>query len=109
MAWIIDGHDPRLPAFWPAGATDYDPTDAGLVALLAAARADCEAFAPPLGDGEEMPATWPMAQALRARDLARAGLGTSDQAGLPGEEVAVYPLDWQIKQLLRPKTPPVIA
>lgn len=109
MGWIVDGNDDRLPALWRGGSADYEPTDAGLIAILAAARDDCIDFAPALPEGDEVPPRWVMAQALRARDLARAGLGSSEQTGLPGEEVTIYPLDWQIKQLLRPKTKPVVA
>lgn len=104
MTWIIDGSDPRLPALWPAAAEDYEPDDPGLVAAFDVARIQCEAFAPRLGNPNNPPANYVWAQAQQARALTRAGVvGSGDQAGNYGDTVTVFPMDWSVKNALRPK------
>lgn len=45
-----------------------------------------------------------MAQKLQARALLRASyVGTDNEVGLDGMAVTVYPMDWTVKNLLRPK------
>jgi len=77
--------------------------------LLAAARTQCEAFAPALEEGEDVPENYRLAQALQARALYRSGIaGSGDQIGPDGLTVTVFPMDWTVKRLLRPETVPVI-
>lgn len=100
MTWLtVD--DPRLPGLWP-GSLDVD-TDT-LTTTLAAARAQCEAFGTTLTAPEDPPDNYVIAQALQARALTRSGLaGSGDQIGLDGMSVTVFPMDWTVKALLRPK------
>lgn len=78
-----------------------------VTSLLAAAYEQCRAFAPPVEvvDGAGVvPESYVRAQIQQADALRRAGyIGTGDQTG--GDyPVTVYPLDWNIKALLRPTT-----
>lgn len=105
--WLT--HDsPVLVELWP-GCVDL--TDAALDLLLDSARTQCEAFAPALPDGADVPPAWLQAQALQARALSRAGVvGADDQVGIEGGGVTLFPMDWTVKNLLRPKRGrPVIA
>lgn len=105
MSWLTV-EDDRLPDLWP-GSQDIVPETVGI--LLEAARTACEKFAPALTEPEDPPAHYVIAQAYQARAVARAALaGGQDQIGLDGLAVTVYPLDWTVKQLLRPKGKPVV-
>ena len=100
-AWLTAATDPRLPDLWDGAA---DLTTAGLELILAAAREQCEAYGPAQADPDVIPSGWVIAQVLQARSLVRAGfVGSNDQAGGYGDTVTVYPMDWQVKNLLRPK------
>lgn len=100
MAWLTS-EDPRLPELWP-GSLDLAPEIVEI--YLDAARAACEEFAPVLASPEEPPTHYVIAQAYQARAVARAALaGGQDQIGADGFGVTVFPLDWTVKQLLRPK------
>jgi hypothetical protein len=81
--------------------------DAVVERLLAAAYESCRDFAPPVAvvDGVgTIPESYVRAQIMQADALRKAGLvGTGDNTG--GDfPVTVYPLDWNVKQLLRPST-----
>lgn len=79
---------------------------ASLEALLTVAHETCEAYAPKLAEGGEVPARYVMAQILQARaiwQMQRQGPG--DQFSPEGFSIAIYPLDARIRQMLRPKTP----
>ncbi len=101
LGWITDASDPRLEILWPAAIN----IDEGVEFPLYCARIQCEAFAPAIPDGQEAPENYVAAQVLQARALVRAGIaGSGDQIGGPGQEtVTVYPMDWTVKQLLRPR------
>ncbi len=75
-----------------------------LGALLAAARTQCEALAPVIADGEAVPDAYRLAQAMQARALWRAQrAGSGDAIGADGLSVTVFPMDWTVKALLRPR------
>lgn len=99
--WITDPADPRLVVLW-AGAEDYGDQ---LAFPLYCAAVQCANFAPTLAVGATVPDNWVAAQVLQARALVRAGIvGDGDRAGIDGgETVAVFPLDWTVKALLRPR------
>lgn len=98
--WITDPYDPRLAVLWP-GSEDYTD-DLGFP--LNVARIQCERFAPVLAEDAVAPENYVAAQVLQARALLRAGIvGSGDQAGGYGETVTVFPMDWTVKNLLRPK------
>lgn len=99
--WITDPEDDRLAVLWP-GAVDIEPE--GLEFVLQVAGLQCAEFAPELPVGAEIPENWVAAQVLQARALVRAGaVGSGDQGGGYGEAVTLFPMDWQVKNLLRPK------
>lgn len=104
-----DPHDPVRP-YWST-VDEVDPE--ALVPLLAAAADQCAAFAPPppLPAPAPLPGAWLLAQAMQARALYRSGTaGGSDQYGTGEFTVTVFPMDWTVKALLRPKRgKPVIA
>lgn len=105
MGWFTladrDRSDSGLVDTWP-GCLDL--ADEALDLYLQAARTQCEAFAPPL-EGQEVPAGYRLAQALQARALARAGVvGSGDSDGFGDQVVTLFPMDWTVKNLLRPKS-----
>lgn len=101
--------------YWP-GAEDIDPLE--LDALLISSAIQCDAYAPKittttLVDGVETeiegdaPGNYLHAQVLQARALYRSTMaGSGDQIGLDGQAVTVFPMDWTVKNLLRPKRGP---
>ena len=98
--WIFDSSDPRLDVLWP-GSADYEE---GLEFPFYVAMIQCRDFAPALAEGAAAPENYVAAQVLQTRALLRAGLaGDGDRAGGYGETVTVFPMDWQVKNLLRPK------
>ena len=99
-------------ASWAAHA---DPDD--LTAALAAAYEECVLYGP-LDNRRRrwtepdpadptppaVPARFARAQALQARAHIRAGTsGSSDAQGFDGVQVTVFPMDWKVKNLLRPR------
>lgn len=105
--WLTPTDD-DLVELWPGSV---DLSEDALATHLDAARTQCEDFAPTLAEGTPVPSAWRLAQALQARALARAGIvGTDNQTGIYGEGVTVFPMDWTVKALLRPKRgKPVVA
>ena len=109
MPWLTAG-DPPTPdeldevrAYW-RNVDDAQPESLGN--LLAAAREACEAFAPAGRLVEPIPESFRKAQALQAKALLRSELaGGNDGIGLDGLTVTVFPMDWTVKQLLRPRRP----
>ena len=99
--WLSGSGDARLDILW-SGALDYAPDYLDFVLHCAAVQ--CAAFAPAIPDGQPVPQNYVAAQALQARALARAGVaGSGDQTGGYGDTVTVFPMDWQVKNLLRPR------
>lgn len=98
--WINDPADPRLGVLWP-GAADYDDV---LEFVLYVAQVQCAEFAPALAEGAPVPENYVAGQVLQARALVRAGLsGDGDKMGGYGDTVTVFPMDWTVKNLLRPR------
>lgn len=108
--WVVDGNDDRLAALWPGGVADFEPDDPGLITALASARVQCEAYAPTLPADQEPPANYVHAQVLQARALIQAGVvdAAGDLAAGAGT-IPTFAMDWSIKNLLRPKTRPVVG
>lgn len=80
-----------------------DPLD--LFLSLESARLACEAFAPALEEGQPRPLSYTRACLAQARAVWQSDRGTRDgELGAEGYAVPVYPLDWHVKQLLRPKS-----
>ena len=101
MTWLTTA---QAEALWP-DAVNLEAEVLDL--LLASAYDDCIAFLP---DGSadvvlaDVPKSWVLAQAYQVRSRYNAILSGGDsQVGADGENVTVFPLGWQIRQLLRPK------
>jgi len=74
--------------------------------LLQAAYEQCEAYAPKLEEGADIPERYVMAQIFQARALwAMQRQGAGETFNGDGFSVAIYPLDARIRQMLRPKRP----
>jgi len=87
---------------WPDLPTGKEGAD-----LLVAARIQCEAFAPaPEPGSRSIPETYRMAHLMQAKAIRQAqttgGSSTSGDLEAGGQTVRVFPMDWQVKQLLRP-------
>lgn len=91
IGWV----DPQdLQAMW---ATQLDPDD--LAEHLAAAHAQCVMF---LGTDPAPTPRLRLAQTLQARALVRSGYAAADDS-IGMDSVTVFPMDWTVKNLLRPK------
>lgn len=112
MAEWLTSASPMLATLWPDGDL-VDPDTMDL--YLAAAKAECLAFAPEppaliVQDGFVVPAAnavpdeWVIAQVLHARNKYNAGaVGPTGATDGSGYGLTAFPLDWQVKQLLRPQ------
>jgi hypothetical protein len=106
VGWLVDGD--QLEPYWPEWTGQAREAEA----ILSAAADQCAAFAPDPGGTQDVqvPERFKLAQVMQARALYRAGLVRQDnQIGVDGQTVTVFPMDWQVKALLRPKTKPVLV
>lgn len=87
-------------AEWPDADRE---TDVRLFQLLELARQQVTAYAPALAADQRPPANYRYAQIMQARNLMNAGRA---EGGESGEDFVLrpFPLDWMVKQVLRPKT-----
>lgn len=79
--------------------------DAVLYELLQVARSQVIEYAPVLGETDPVPLAYRQAQILQARNIYNATIvdaGTGD-IGTDTFTIRPFPLDWQVKQLLRPR------
>lgn len=102
MDWLTPADADLLADLWP-DSTLLDP--GVLAAVLLAAAGQCAAFAP-AGD---ITAGHRMAQALQARAITLAGAVATDGTTGQPYPVVTYPMDWAVKALLRPPTPPKVG
>lgn len=79
--------------------------DDELLPWLQSAYEQCVAFAPALADDVvDIPARYVKAQIMQAQALWRSlSSGDDDSVGPDGLTVTVFPMDWTVKALLRPK------
>lgn len=86
---------------WPDAR---DMADVTLHELLDTARRDVLAFAPALPADSGVPTAYRQAQLMHARNRWNAALAdpSSGDIGAEGFALPARPLDWQVKQLLRP-------
>jgi len=85
---------------WP----DAPVLDLGLFELLWTAKQQCLAFAPALDEGERPPRNYKTGQQMQARNIWNANKVDPASGGF-GEGSYVlrpFPLDWMVKQMLRP-------
>ncbi|TFC94571.1 hypothetical protein E3T28_14815 [Cryobacterium sinapicolor] len=89
---------------------DAPDSDAGLYVLLDTARVQVQQFAPVTVAGA-VPLRYKQAQLMQARNVWNAAKSdTSNQMGADGFTVHVFPMDWTVKNIIRPKNPvPVVA
>lgn len=102
VGWV-DTEKDGVADDWPDSVYLDEPQ---IERLLLTAHESCEAYAPALAAGAQVPQSWKTAQVLQARavwQMQRQGPG--DQFGEGGYSVSVYPLDARIRQMLRPKRP----
>lgn len=86
-------------------------SDVQLFELLNIARTDCMAFAPALLEGDIVPDSYRRAQLMQAANIMNSSAvdpATGEDGGT-SYALKPFPLDWQIKQLLRPRTGKPIA
>lgn len=104
MTWLtVD--DPRLLTLWP-GALDFDEAARGI--YLDSARTQCEEYlgAARVTAAGSIPSTWVLAQAMQARALSMsAAVNQAGELGGFGETLAIFPMDWKVTNLLRPRQP----
>lgn len=100
--WLTTADTELLGHLWPDAPVD----EAVLELYLEAARDACLAYAPtPPADG--IPAGWRIAQAYQARNTYNAGAaGPGGEFDNGGYGITAYPLDRQVRQLLRPRQGP---
>jgi hypothetical protein len=86
-------------------ADAVDMEDDELTQYLASAYEQCVEFAPALAEGQTtIPQRYVQAQIMQARAIWRSiTAGDDDGIGPEGFTVTVYPMDWTVKNLLRPK------
>jgi hypothetical protein len=106
--WLVvvspddEWHNPITARIDWAGAPELDGT---LYRLLDVAREQIADYAPLVRAGESVPERYRSAQLMQARNTWNASLTNGDgQVDVGGFVVNVRPLDWAVKQLLRPKT-----
>ncbi len=90
---------------------DAPDDDEDCFELLEVAKAGVVAFAPALAEGAQVPATYRKGQRMQARNTWNAAKVDPTSGGMGDDTFVIrpYPLDWAIKQVLRPKPaiPPV--
>ena len=84
------------------GWLDAPDDDDQLWELLESARIQCEAYGPPVAS--PVPVNYRQAQLMQARNLWQSvRQDPGNQLGPDGMAITVFPLDWIVKALLRPK------
>lgn len=100
--WLTSDDRDTLAVLWSESDTIMD--DEALDIYLSAAKSECLAYAPKLRDGEPVPDGWIIAQVMHARNKYNAGAtGPGGDLDGSGYGLTAFPLDWQVKQLLRPQ------
>lgn len=83
---------------------DAPQNDVSLYELLDTARIQCVEYAPAITAGAVISTAYRQAQYLQARAIYMASItNQADAVGVEGFTVRSYPLDWNIRALLRPK------
>lgn len=97
---VDEGLQEQIATVW-SGVYDVDLE--GLAIVLAAAKTQCEQYQRADIPGENKF----LAQVYQARALVRAGYSGTDGELYNGDAptVTLFPMDWTVKNLLRPKRP----
>lgn len=104
QGWLTAGDDmATIEAVW----SDAALVDAVVLQMyLDAGRDACQAYAPDADPAADIPAGWKIAQVMQARNIYNAGITPTSGDGdfsAGGYGISTYPLDWHVKQLLRPQ------
>jgi hypothetical protein len=105
MDWIntaVEDDNELLEIVWPDGGS---LTPNVLTVYLEVAKAACIAYAPTIPEDGDVPQAYRIAQAMQAANIynaAQASPGGDFDGG--GYGLTAHPLDWQVKQLLRPQS-----
>jgi hypothetical protein len=84
--------------------SDAPLDDVFLREILDTAKAQCVAYAPTLALGAQVPVTYVQAQLLQSRAIFQSVIANQqDSVGVEGFQVRVFPLDFTIRAMLRPK------
>lgn len=84
--------------------SDAPLDDVFLHQILETAKAQCVAYAPALLLGAQVPVTYLQAQLLQSRAIYQSVIANQqDSVGVEGFQVRVFPLDFTIRAMLRPK------
>lgn len=81
---------------------DVPLDDDVLTSLLQAAYELCSAYAPQVVPSP-LPERWKLAQMTQAKNMWDADRESGDGLGPDGFAIRVFPMDWKVKNLLRPK------
>ena len=108
IGWV-DTDDPSIGSEWRDAPSD----EAVLTRYLKSAFEQCVEFLPQRRDDagalvpvipDPVPERFRLAQIMQARALFNSVIsGPSDNLGPDGLTVTVFPMDWSVKNLLRPK------
>ena len=83
---------------------DAPMNDVYLFQLLDSAKTQCSTYAPTLGLTDIVPLNYKQAQLMQVRAGYMSFISNqNDSVGVDGYQVRTFPLDWNIKALLRPK------
>jgi hypothetical protein len=84
---------------------DAPVNDVYLFQLLDSAKTQCATYAPTLGLTDIVPNNYKQAQLMQVRAVYMSFISNqNDSVGVDGYQVRTFPLDWNIKALLRPKS-----
>lgn len=90
---------------WPDSRSDAQMDDIVLYELLEVTKKQCIVYAPALAEGAAVPLNYKAAQLMQARNVWTASkVDTGGSFQEEGGSVAAFPMDWQVTNLLRPKT-----
>lgn len=108
LAVIVEHEDGGGWYTLPAARADWQGApleDGRLHDLLVVARHQCLEFAPTLADDTPIPAHYRQAQLMQARNIWNATKTDpgGSTLGPEGFSVPVFPLDWAVQQMLRPR------
>lgn len=79
-------------------------SDIRLFQMLELARQQVVAYAPALAEGVRPPYNYREGQLMQARNILNAGRAESGDEGTDTFMLRPFPLDWMVKQVLRPKS-----
>ena len=87
------------------GWVDAPWQDSLLGDLLEVAKIQCVAYAPALGEDVLAPVNYRVAQLMQTRNLWNASKADPSSGGIGEDNFVVrpYPMDWVVKNILRPK------